>query len=62
MIEWLYPAPPLYPGILLKQILLLPSMVSCSFEAIAQGLEVLPCRFEVTLASIRYLGLAQLKV
>lgn len=31
-------------------------------EAIAQGLEVLPCRFEVTPAGIRYLGLAQLKI
>ena len=31
-------------------------------EAIAQGLEVLPCRFEVTPVGIRYLGLAQLKV
>lgn len=31
-------------------------------EAIAQGLEVLPCRFEVTPPGIRYLGLAQLKV
>jgi sugar fermentation stimulation protein A len=31
-------------------------------EAIAQGLEVLPCRFEITPTGIRYLGLAQLKV
>ena len=62
MIEWLYPAPPLYPGISLKEILLIPFMVSCSFEAIAQGLEVLPCRFEVTPVGIRYLGLDQLKV
>jgi sugar fermentation stimulation protein A len=30
--------------------------------AIAQGLEVLPCRFEVTLAGLRYLGLAELKL
>jgi sugar fermentation stimulation protein A len=29
-------------------------------EAIAQGLEVLPCRFEVTPAGISYLGLAEL--
>jgi sugar fermentation stimulation protein A len=28
--------------------------------AIAQGLEVLPCRFEVTLEGLRYLGLAEL--
>jgi sugar fermentation stimulation protein A len=31
-------------------------------EAISQGLEVLPCRFEVTPVGIRYLGLAQMKV
>jgi sugar fermentation stimulation protein A len=31
-------------------------------EAISQGLEVLPYRFEVTLAGIRYLGLAKLKL
>ena len=31
-------------------------------EAIALGLEVLPCRFEVTLAGLRYLGLAELKL
>ncbi|MCU0523602.1 MAG: DNA/RNA nuclease SfsA [Elainella sp. Prado103] len=30
-------------------------------QAIEQGLEVLPCRFEVTPAGIRYLGLAELK-
>lgn len=30
--------------------------------AIAQGLEVLPCRFEITPAGIRYLGLATLKL
>jgi sugar fermentation stimulation protein A len=30
-------------------------------EAMAQGLEVLPCRFEVTPTGIRYLGLAELK-
>jgi sugar fermentation stimulation protein A len=28
--------------------------------AIAQGLEILPCRFEVTLSGLRYLGLAEL--
>ena len=31
-------------------------------EAVAKGLEVLPCRFEVTPAGIRYLGLAKLEV
>lgn len=31
-------------------------------EAIALGLEVLPCRFDVTLAGLRYLGLAELKL
>jgi sugar fermentation stimulation protein A len=31
-------------------------------EAIAQGLEVLPCRFEVTPAGVRYLGLAELAI
>jgi sugar fermentation stimulation protein A len=31
-------------------------------EAMEQGLEVLPCRFEVTPAGIRYLGLAKLQV
>ncbi|MBW4516590.1 MAG: DNA/RNA nuclease SfsA [Timaviella obliquedivisa GSE-PSE-MK23-08B] len=30
--------------------------------AIALGLEVLPCRFDVTLAGLRYLGLAELKL
>lgn len=30
-------------------------------QAIEQGLEVLPCRFEVTPAGIRYLGLAEFK-
>jgi sugar fermentation stimulation protein A len=28
-------------------------------QAISQGLEVLPCRFEVTLIGINYLGLAK---
>jgi sugar fermentation stimulation protein A len=31
-------------------------------EAIALGLEVLPCRFEVSLEGLRYLGLAELKL
>ena len=31
-------------------------------EAISQGLEVLPCRFEVTPAAIQYLGLAKLEI
>jgi sugar fermentation stimulation protein A len=31
-------------------------------EAIALGLEVLPCRFEVSLQGLRYLGLAELKL
>jgi len=31
-------------------------------EAIAQGLEVMPCRFEVTPAGVRYLGLAELAI
>jgi sugar fermentation stimulation protein A len=31
-------------------------------EAIALGLEVLPCRFQTTPAGIRYLGLAELVV
>lgn len=31
-------------------------------EAIALGLEVLPCRFEITPTAIRYLGLAQLQI
>lgn len=31
-------------------------------EAIDKGLEVLPCRFEVTPAGIRYSGLAELKI
>jgi sugar fermentation stimulation protein A len=31
-------------------------------EAIALGLEVLPCRFEITPTGIRYLGLSELKV
>ncbi|HLO86461.1 MAG TPA: DNA/RNA nuclease SfsA [Nostocaceae cyanobacterium] len=31
-------------------------------EAIALGLEVLPCRFEVSPIGIRYLGLAELKI
>ncbi|MBI4779722.1 MAG: DNA/RNA nuclease SfsA [Oscillatoriophycideae cyanobacterium NC_groundwater_1537_Pr4_S-0.65um_50_18] len=31
-------------------------------EAIAQGLEVLPCRFEVTPAGVCYLGLAELAI
>lgn len=31
-------------------------------EAIARGVEVLPCRFEITPEGIRYLGLAQLDV
>lgn len=31
-------------------------------EAIAAGVKVLPCRFEVTPAGIRYLGLAELRV
>jgi sugar fermentation stimulation protein A len=31
-------------------------------EAIALGLEVLPCRFEVSLTGLRYLGLAELKL
>jgi sugar fermentation stimulation protein A len=31
-------------------------------EAIALGLEVLPCRFETTPEGIRYLGLAELKI
>ncbi|MCU0567295.1 MAG: DNA/RNA nuclease SfsA [Oculatellaceae cyanobacterium Prado106] len=30
--------------------------------AIAQGVEVLPCRFEVTLTGVRYLGLAELNL
>ncbi len=30
-------------------------------EAIALGLDLLPCRFEITPTSILYLGLAQLK-
>lgn len=31
-------------------------------EAIALGLEVLPCRFDISPAGIRYLGLAKLKI
>ncbi len=31
-------------------------------KAIAQGVEILPCRFDVTPAGIRYLGLAQLAI
>ena len=31
-------------------------------QAIALGLEVLPCRFEITPTGIRYLGLSQLKI
>lgn len=31
-------------------------------QAISQGLEVLPCRFEVTLIGINYLGLAKLEI
>lgn len=31
-------------------------------DAIALGLEVLPCRFEITPAGVRYLGLAELKL
>lgn len=31
-------------------------------EAVALGLEILPCRFEVTPIGIRYLGLAELKL
>ncbi len=31
-------------------------------QAIALGLEVLPCRFEITPQGVRYLGLAQLKL
>jgi sugar fermentation stimulation protein A len=31
-------------------------------EAIALGVEILPCRFDVTPAGIRYLGLAELKL
>jgi sugar fermentation stimulation protein A len=31
-------------------------------QAIALGLEVLPCRFEVSLQGLRYLGLAELKL
>ncbi len=31
-------------------------------DAIALGLEVLPCRFEITPAGIRYLGLSELKI
>ncbi|MEQ8959265.1 MAG: DNA/RNA nuclease SfsA, partial [Coleofasciculus sp. C2-GNP5-27] len=31
-------------------------------EAVTQGLEVLPCRFEITPQGIRYLGLAELVI
>jgi sugar fermentation stimulation protein A len=31
-------------------------------NAIAQGLEILPCRFDISPQGIRYLGLAQLKI
>ena len=31
-------------------------------DAIALGLEVLPCRFEITPTGIRYLGLSELKI
>ncbi|MGB5769110.1 MAG: DNA/RNA nuclease SfsA, partial [Crocosphaera sp.] len=31
-------------------------------EAVKKGLEILPCRFEITPQGIRYLGLAELRL